>query len=291
MLLAAAAVTGVVAQSTQPVDVLANPDSDLTHLSSDARLPAVEPYPVPDNLENVGLEERLNNQLPLDAEFRDHNGVPVKLRQFFDGKRPVILTLNFFKCPMICGIQMEKLLETMKEMNLTAGSEFQIVTISFDPLETYQLAREKRKNYLAEYGRPPAGTGWQFLTGDSKNINAVLDACGWKISWVESRNEWAHPLALMVCTPDGKLSRYLRRLPYDEKTVRLSLVEAAAGKIGTTWDDVLLFCFHYDASQGQYMFAARTAMSIGGLMTLLGLCSFVFYWSRRGVHLPQPEKR
>ncbi|MEW6250638.1 MAG: SCO family protein [Planctomycetota bacterium] len=223
---------------------------------------------LPPELEGVGIDEHLDVQLPLDLEFRGHDGRPVKLGDFFDGKRPVILTLNYYRCPMLCTLQLNALVDALRDLEWSAGDQFRIVTISFDPVETPQLAALKRQSYLEQYGRPPAAGGWAFLTGRKKSVDTILETTGMHVKWSDEQQQWMHAAALIICTPDGRISRYLRNIVYEPKTVRLSLVEASEGKIGTTMDQVLLFCYHYDGGAGGYTFAAWNVGRLAGLVSL-----------------------
>ncbi len=234
--------------------------------------------PLPQELTNVGIDEKLNAQLPLDLEFTNQDGRKVKLREYFDGRRPVILALNYYKCPMLCGLMLNGLLDGLKGMDQTAGDDFQIVTVSFNPGETPILAKQKRDNYLAEYGRPQAGRGWQFLTGKQASITPLLAATGYRVAWNEERQEWMHTTALIICTPDGKISRYLYGIMFEPRTLRLSLVEAAQGKIATTTDRFLLFCYHYDGA-GRYSLAAGRVVRVGaGLTAVILAATLLSLW-------------
>jgi len=235
--------------------------------------------PLPPELQNVGIDEHLNAQLPLDAEFTDHNGKKVKLRDYFDGHKPVILTLNYYKCPMLCGLTLNGMVDGLKDLDWVAGDQFRILTVSFDPLETSQLAQLKRQNYLASYGKPPAGDGWTFLTGRKPSIDPLLKATGFRVAWNEERQEWMHVAALIVCTPDGRISRYLYGVLFEPKTLRLSLVEASEGKIGTTVDQILLFCYHYDG-QGYSLAGMRVVQAGGGVTLLFVGLLLAFLWRR-----------
>ncbi len=222
---------------------------------------------LPPELEGVGIDEHPGDKLPLDLEFVDHTGRTVKLGDYFDGQRPVILTLNYYKCPMLCGLMLNGLLDSLREIDWTAGEQFQVVTVSFDPLETHQLGFIKRQNYLKQYDRPASATGWPFLTGRKPSIDALLQATGFRIRWSEKRQEWMHLAAPIICTPDGRISRYLYGVMFAPKTVRLSLVEASEGKIGTTFDRILLYCYHYEG--GEYTLAALNIVRAGGVLSLL----------------------
>lgn len=222
-------------------------------------------------LEGIDFDQKPNALLPLDAEFTNDSGQKLALRSFFVGTRPVILTLNYYRCPMLCGLMLNGMLMSLKEVNLEPGKDYEIVTISFDPLETAALARAKKQNYINEFDRPGAAAGWHFLVGDKNNIHALTEAVGFHYRWNEARQEWAHPAAMIICTPDGRISRYLGGVLFDSPTVRLSLVEASQGKIGTLWDQIFLTCFHYVSSEGKYIPFARNIMRLGGVLTVLAL--------------------
>lgn len=223
--------------------------------------------PMPEAIDNLKVTEYLDTPLPLDLEFQDETGRTVRLRDYFDGRRPVILTLNYYRCPMLCGLQLNGLLEALQKLSWTVGNQFEIVTVSFDPRETPTLAKLKKQNMLMEYGRPGAANGWHFLTGREKNIAQLTDACGFEFRYDEERGEYAHAAVLFVVTPDGRLSRYLYGVLFDPTTLRLSLVEAAEGKIGSTFDHFLLYCYHYDADARRYAPVAMNIMRLGA-----GLC-------------------
>jgi protein SCO1 len=242
---------------------------------------------LPPELRGVGVDEHLNAELPLDLEFTDHTGAKVKLGQYFDGRRPVILTMNYYRCPMLCGLQLNSLLDTLHQLDWVAGEQFQIVTVSFDPLETHQVAALKRQNYLQQYGRPAAANGWQFLTGRKASIDKLLDTTGFRVRWNEETREWMHVAALVICTPDGHISRYLVDIVYQPRTLRLSLVEASEGKIGSALDHVLLFCYHYDG-QGGYALAAMNLVRAGGVLTLVFVGTLLAVLWRRERRRPAP---
>jgi protein SCO1/2 len=241
--------------------------------------PATPADALPPELEGVGIDEHLDAQLPLDLEFTDHAGKKVRLRDYFDGEHPVVLTLNYYKCPMLCGLMLNGLLDALRQIDWTAGEQFQVVTVSFDPLEAYQLAAIKRQNYLTQYERPAAAHGWPFLVGRKSSIDPLLEATGYRIRWNDKQQQWIHITALIICTPDGRISRYLYGVLFEPKTLRLSLVEASQGKIGSTLDRVLLYCYHYEG--GTYTLAAMNIARAGGVLTLLVLGTVLFVFWRR----------
>jgi protein SCO1/2 len=253
--------------------------------------------PLPPEMRNVGIEEKLDTQLPLDLEFTDQTGKKVKLGDYFNAKEPVIITLNYYRCPSLCGLQLNGLVSTLQDLKWTAGKNFHILTISFDPSETPQLAKLKQQGYLREYGRPAAINGWDFVVGEYEPVQKILDAVGFKIEWNEKTQEWIHTAGLVICTPEGRISRYLYGVMYDVKTLRLSLVEAGEGKIGSPLDQILLFCYHYDAEAGSYAANAQNLMRASALLTLLAVSGFLavlWRWEHRrrqalataGVELP-----
>ncbi|TWT45242.1 hypothetical protein RAS1_16640 [Phycisphaerae bacterium RAS1] len=239
---------------------------------------------VPRELENVGIEQKLDAQAPLDLEFFDENGRPTTLRKLMDGK-PAILTLNYYGCPTLCGEQLNGLLRTLKDMSWRPGTKFHILTVSFDPLETATLASAKKDAYLGELGDPSAAAGWHFLTGRKPSIEALTQAVGFTYKWNADQMQWAHSAATIILTPGGRISRYLGGLYNDASTMRLSLVEASEGRIGTLYDSLFLWCFHYDPDRNSYAPVAMNIMRLGGGVTVaaiaLGLLSLWLFEMRR----------
>ena len=235
----------------------------------------------PEPLEGVGITERLNEALPLDLTFRDEEGREVALGTYFGNGRPVVLNLVYFDCPMLCNVFLDGFTATLQDLEWTPGTEFEIVTISFDPRDTPEGAAAKRKHYLEAYGRPEAEAGWHFLVGSEENTRAVAKAVGFGYRWLEDRSEFAHSAALFLATPDGRLSRYLYGVAFDPQTLRLSLVEASEGNIGSTVDQVLLFCFAYDHTAGRYGPAAMNLMRAFGALCVIALGLFLASTWRR----------
>jgi protein SCO1/2 len=232
-------------------------------------------------LEGVGIEEHVNAQVPLDLTFLNEDGKRVRLRDYFTGDKPVLLTLNYYACPMLCTLQLNGLIDGFREMKWTPGDEFEVVTVSIDPKETPNLARLKKQNYMKDYGRPGAAKGWHFLVGNQKNITALADTVGFQYRYDPDTKQYAHAAATMVCMPDGRLSRYLYGVVYDPQTLRLSMVEASEGKVGSTLDRVLLFCCQYDASKGKYAPAAFNLVRGGGVLTMVVLAVvLIVFWRR-----------
>jgi protein SCO1/2 len=236
---------------------------------------------LPRRLVGVDVKEHLDTPVPTNLAFEDEDGKPVTLKDYFDGKTPVILTMNYSNCPMLCSLQLTALVDGLKKVDWTLGKEFRMVTVSYDPTETIELARRTKARYLAQYGRPGAENGWHFLHGSEANVRAIATALGITYSYNEARKEYAHPATVILTTPSGKIARYLYGLDYPEKTLHLSLVESSEGKMGTTVDHLILFCFHYDANEGRYAPVARNIMRAGGGATVLLLAGFLTILSRR----------
>jgi protein SCO1/2 len=219
---------------------------------------------VPEALEEVGITEHLDAKLPMDLEFRDEDGISVTLGSFFDGERPVILTLNYYRCPMLCGLMLNGLVDGLDQMEWTPGQEFEIVTVSINPLETPALAKEKKQNYIKRYGRPSAMTGWHFLTGNEPEIDRLAETVGFRFVYDPVEQQYAHAAAIFVCTPDGRVARYFYGIEYPPKRLKLGLLEASEGKIGTTLDQLILYCYHYDPTNRRYSPVAMNIMRVGG---------------------------
>ncbi len=240
---------------------------------------AQNPESLPEELEGVGITEKLDAQIPLELEFQDERDQTVQLKQYFIGDRPVLLILAYYRCPMLCTLVINGAVEALKEIPLEPGEGYEIVTVSIDPLETPNLAQFKKQNYIKEFGKPEAAAHWHFLTGKEKNIKQLADAVGFGYKYNEDREEYAHPAVITICTPDGRVSRYLYGIQFEPQTMRLSFVEASEGKIGSTLDQVLLYCFHYDAEAGRYAPVAMNIMRIagGGTVIILGIAIFILY--------------
>jgi protein SCO1 len=237
--------------------------------------------PLPKELEGVGVTEHLGTQIPLDLEFVDSGGKPVALRQFFNGRKPVMLTMNYSNCPRLCSLQLGGLFEAMQPMPWTIGDQFEMITVSFDPLETSERARLTKQKYLQVYRRAGAAEGWHFLTGREENIKKLADTIGFHYRYSESTQQYIHQAVSFILTPDGRVSRYLYGVKYDPQTLRLSLVEASDGKVGSTTDKILLFCFHYDSESGRYGLIATRLMQFGGGLTVVVVGSAIWLLRRR----------
>lgn len=228
----------------------------------------------------VGIDQRLNEQLPLDLTFRDEAGQTVRLRDYF-GDRPVILSLAYYDCPMLCPLVINGLIRTLRTLSFSAGNEFNVLTVSFNPKDTPAMAAIKRQTSLQIYSRPGAEKGWHFLTGDEGAIQKLTQAVGFRYQYDEKSKQYAHASGIVVLTPQGKVSRYFYGIEYAPRDVRLGLVEASAGKIGSPVDQVLLLCFHYDPATGKYGFLITTGLRVVGVATVLALGAFMLISARR----------
>jgi protein SCO1 len=234
----------------------------------------------PVSLKEVTIEQRLDSQLPLDAEFRDETGKTVPLGSFF-GKRPVVLTLVYYDCPMLCTQILNGMVRAAKVLTFTPGKDYDVVAISFDARETSKLAAEKKAVYLKRYGHPETANGWHFLTGDLKSIKRVTDAVGFRYIWDVHTAQFAHASAIYILTPQGRLSKYFYGIDYSPKDMRLGLIEASHNKIGNPVDQILLFCYHFDPHAAKYTYFALGLLRVAGAATLLTLGGFVFIMLRR----------
>jgi protein SCO1/2 len=248
--------------------------------SEPSRSPGTSSELVPDILEKVGIDQKLNAQIPLDATFRDEAGKTVTLADYF-GERPVILTLVYYECPMLCTQVLNGTVASLKVMNFTAGEEFEVVTVSFNPKETPAMAAAKKETYLAKYGRPQAAKGWHFLTGGQPAIDALTSAVGFRYTVDQATGQYVHASAIMLLTPQGRVSKYFYGIEYPPKDIRLGLIEASGGKIGTPVDQVLLYCYHYDPHSGKYSMIVMNVLRLAGAATVLLIVGFIgLMWLR-----------
>jgi protein SCO1/2 len=237
--------------------------------------------PVPKELARVGVEERLDAALPLQLLFKDDAGRDVALGSYFRPGRPVVLTLNYYRCPMLCTLELNGLVEGLKGLAWTPGSEFDVVTVSFDPRETPALARAKKQSYLAELARPSAEAGWHFLTGSPASVEALTEAVGFSTQYDRETDQFGHAAVVMLVTPEGRVARYLYGVRFEPATLKLALLEASKGTIGSTWERFILYCYHYDADRGRYAPAALSIMRAGGALTVLVLSLVIGgFWLR-----------
>jgi protein SCO1/2 len=231
-------------------------------------------------LREIGIDQRLNERVPLDLTFRDEQGRTVRLGEYF-ADRPVVLALVYYECPMLCTQVLNGLVRALRVVPLDAGRDFDVVVVSFDPDEGPELARAKKASYVEQYGREGSGPGWHFLTGGRDSIARLTKAIGFRYTYDPKRDEFAHGAAITVLTPAGVISRYFYGIEYAPRDVRLGIVEASANRVGSIADQVLLFCYHYDASTGRYSFAVLTLVRIGGLLTIAAFGIFLWYERKR----------
>ena len=234
----------------------------------------------PELLKDVALDQNLNRSIPLDLTFRDEKGNTVALRSFF-GEKPVILTLVYYNCPMLCTQVLNSLAHSLKEMPLELGKDYQVVSVSIDPTERPVLAEAKRQLYIGMYARPGVEQGWHFLTGDAPQIKALAAAAGFRYAYDSTTGQFAHPSGIMVLTPDGRLARYFYGIKYPPRDLRFGLEEASAGKIGSPVDQILLYCYHYDPATGKYGILISRVLQIAGVITMLGLALLITIFLRR----------
>ncbi|MDP9263040.1 MAG: SCO family protein, partial [Acidobacteriota bacterium] len=229
---------------------------------------------LPPMLRKAGIDQRLNQPLPLEAPFRDEAGRGVTLGHYF-GQRPVILALVYYDCPMLCTQVLEGMARDLKPLSFDPGKEFDVVAVSFDARETPAKAAAKKQAIMARYGRPGTEAGWHFLTGEQASIDALTRAAGFRYAWDPQSNQFAHGAAIMIVTPEGRIAQYYYGIEYPPKDLRLGLVEASKNKIGTFTDQILLYCYHYDPATGRYGSVVIGSMRALALATLLGLGGFI----------------
>ncbi|HVI10344.1 MAG TPA: SCO family protein [Candidatus Binatia bacterium] len=232
----------------------------------------------PPLLQNVGIEQHMDAQVPPQLEFRDETGKAVKLGDYF-GKKPLILNLVYYNCTMLCGEALAGLSSAMRLIKFDVGDQFDVVTVSFDPRETPEMAAAKKKDYVERYGRPGAAAGWHFLTGPAESIDALTKAVGFQYHYDPKTNQYAHATAIMVLTPQGHISRYFYGVDFPPKDLRLGLVEASEAKIGNAVDAVLLFCYHYDPQAGKYGAIVTNILRLAAAATILILGTMLLiFW-------------
>ena len=238
----------------------------------------------PPGLEFVGIEQHLNAEVPGDLEFRDELGNSVKLADYFGHGRPVILNLGYYQCPMLCGELLQGLVGSMKALTFNLGKDFDVLTVSFDPRETTEMAAEKKRDMMKRYGRPNADKGWHFLTGKADQINALTKSVGFQYQFDEKTGQYAHATAIIMLTPDRHISGYFYGVEFSPKDLRLGLVQASQDKIGNIGDQVLLYCYHYDPRTGKYGAVVSNILKLAALGTMLILGTFMFVMFRADRH-------
>ena len=244
----------------------------------------------PPGLKNVGFEQHLDQQIPPNLQFRDETGKSVRLADYF-GKRPLVLNLVYFQCPMLCGEVLQGLTKSLKILKFDVGKQFDVLTVSFDPRETPELASAKKAQFLKMYGRPGAEAGWHFLTGEQSSIEALTNAAGFQYQFDPKTGQFAHATAIMVLTPEGKIAQYYYGVDYAPKDLRLGLVQAADNKIGNVVDQVLLYCYHYDPTTGKYGAIVTRVLRLAALATILILGTMIVVLVRVGPKAPDQHQR
>lgn len=237
---------------------------------------------MPPEMARVGVTEHLDGQLPLDTMFRDHAGRPVKLRDLFDGKHPVVLTFAYHSCPVVCSMILNQEAQGLRGVDWTLGKDYRAITISIDPNESLEKTAAKRTSILHEYARAGVGeeAGWSFLVGDQKAIDAVAQAAGFEAQYDADQKQWAHPSLVMVVKPDGRMARYLYGLEFPANDLRLGLLEAAEYRTISTVEQLILYCYHYDPKGGKYVLVARRVMQVGGGLVALVVLGFLgVFWA------------
>jgi protein SCO1/2 len=244
--------------------------------------PSIESPPAnvrPPGLKNVGIEQHLNEQIPADLQFRDESGKTVRLGDYF-GKRPMILNLVYYKCPMLCSEVLSGLTSALKPMKFDVGKDFDVLTVSFDPRETPQDATESKAKWLQRYGHAGAEKGWHFLTGPQESVNALTKAAGFGYDYNDQSGQFAHATAIMVLAPEGKIAQYYYGVEFSPKDLRLAMVQASDNKIGSLTDQILLYCYHYDPNAGRYSVLILRVLRLAGVATMALLFGFMFVMFR-----------
>jgi len=239
---------------------------------------------LPEQLKRIGIEQRLGEQLPFDATFKNEEGNAVRLGDYFKSGRPAILAFVYYECPMLCNQVLNGLSGSLKGMSLDPGKDYDVVAVSFDARENEKrdLAANKKASYVERFGRPGTEVGWHFLTGDQTAIDAATKAAGFTYEWDAKSNQFAHASGIMIVTPDGKLSRYFYGIDYAPKDVKFALIESADKKIGSATDQLLLYCYHYDPATGKYGLAILSVMRAVSVVMLIGMAAAGFVFWKRG---------
>jgi protein SCO1 len=231
-------------------------------------------------LRNVDLEQKLGAQVPLDVEFRDEAGRTVALEDYF-GRRPVILSLVYYRCQDLCPLTLDGLVRGMRPLSFNIGDQFDVLTVSFDPRDTSALAAAKKTDFVKQYSRPGAEKGWHFLTGDETAIRRLTEAVGFRFNYDSENDRFGHATGIMLLTPDGKIARYFYGIEFSPRDLRLGLIEASAKKIASPIDQLLLFCYHYDPATGKYSLLVTNLVRLAGIATVLALVIFIAVMLRR----------
>lgn len=245
-----------------------------TPLSAVVQAPNAPSNTLPPVLRDVGIDQKLDNHVPLDLAFRDEAGKEVTLGQYFH-RKPVVLVLAYYDCPMLCTLVLNGVLHSFEGMKFNIGQDFDVVTVSIDPTETPELANAKKAIYVGLYGRPNAAAGWHFLTGEEPAIRALADAVGFRYNYDPNTRQYVHATGIMVLTPEGRLARYFYGIRYPSGNLRLALVEASQGKIGSPADKLILYCSQYDPATGKYSVLVSRLLKLGALITVFSLAGLI----------------
>jgi protein SCO1 len=240
-------------------------------------------------LQNVGIDQKIGQKLPLDLVFKDENGRAVRLGEFF-GARPVVMALAYYECPMLCTQVLNGMTGALKTLSFTAGKDFDVLVISIDPKDGFRLAADKKATYVAQYGRPESAAGWHFLTGSEASIKPLANAIGFRYAYDADLKQYAHPAAIYVATPRGVVARYFMGIDFAPRDLRLALVEASNNVLGSVVDTVLLLCYHYDPATGKYGAATMLAVRIGFIATVVAVLGFVFVSLKREQRTSEPSE-
>ncbi|MEZ5360728.1 MAG: SCO family protein [Candidatus Zixiibacteriota bacterium] len=232
-------------------------------------------------LRNIDIVERPGDSIPMDVVLFNDDGKQTTIGEYFDGEKPVILIMAYYSCPMLCNLVLNGVADGGKQLDWIPGDQYRIMTVSIDPTEGFSLARAKKENYITSMGMPAAAEGWTFFTGDSTESRRLADAVGFKYYYDEEKEQYAHAACIFVLTPDGKISRYLYGIEFKPRDLKLALLEASEGRIGNTFDRILLYCYHYDPAAGGYVVLATNIMKLGGVVTLVILGGLLgLFWLR-----------
>ncbi len=242
--------------------------------------PLIAQKPIDKMISEIGIDQKLNQQLPLSLEFRDEKGGTVRLGDYF-GSKPVILSLVYFRCPMLCSLVLEGMVKSLRPLKLNPGKDFQMITVSIDPKDTPEKALEKKERLVKSYNRPGAEENWHFLTGDQASIDALTQAVGFRYVYDPQSKQYAHAGGIIVNTPEGKIARYFYGIEYSSRDIQFGLIEAAQGKIGSLVDQIILLCFHYDPMTGTYGFLVMNLLRGFAVLTAVGTVIGIGFMLRR----------
>jgi protein SCO1/2 len=237
---------------------------------------------MPSILQNVGFEPPLNAHLPLDLAFRDETGRSVQFREYFSQK-PVLLALVYYGCPMLCDQTEQGVVGALRMLSFNPGRDYEVVFVSFDPRESPDMAAQKKEAAMTHFRRPETAAGWHFLTGPKESVDALTKAANFRYSFDEKSGLFAHAAGILLLTPDGRISRYFYGVEYPARDLRLGLVDASAGKIGTPIDRALLFCYRYDPTSARYSASILSIIRLAGILTILGLVAAILIFRRRDI--------